>query len=393
MKILLLTNCYPPEIGAAANQFYELAQDLKAKGHDVVVVTRFPRHIPRELWPKNSGGWFVEEARDGVRVIRVNIPQLSRRIPLLREIEHLLNIVCLVIVGGYAAVLIRAITGSRVVMNVQDLFPQSLIDLGLMKNRLLIGMSRFLEKLIYRLVDRITVMSESNKAIVEKTAGDPDKVTVVYNWVDTDYIKPGEKENEFRESLGLGGKFVLTFAGCIAESQDMEIIFNCARLLEGEEKLVFLLAGNGPKHAETEARWRELGLKNVVMIPIQPRDKYVKLLAASDVGLLTLNASVATPVVPSKMLSIMSAGRPVLASLPLFGDAPKFIERSGSGLVVKAGDAAAFRDAVLKLFSDRALGEKFGRQGREWVIANYSLAVCSKKYEELFAEVAGRGKK
>ncbi|MFA6169610.1 MAG: glycosyltransferase family 4 protein [Candidatus Margulisiibacteriota bacterium] len=405
-----MTNCYPPEIGAAANQFYELANDLKNKGHEVVVVTRFPRHIPRELWPENSGGLFIEEIREGVRVIRVNIPQLSRKIPLFRELEHVLNIVCLAvaaaragrtdvtlvysppIVVGYAAVLVRLITGSRVVMNVQDLFPQSLIDLGLMKNRLFIRAARFLEKLIYRLVDRITVMSESNKTIVEKTAGDPDKVTVVYNWVDTEFIKPEDKHNEFREKLGLDDKFVLTFAGCIAESQDMEIIFNCAKLLTAEDKIVFLLAGNGPKHAETEAKWRELGLKNVIMIPIQPRDKYVKLLAASDVGLLTLNASVATPVVPSKMLSIMSAGRPILASLPLSGDAPKFIERAGSGLVVKAGETAAFRDAVLKLFRDRALGESCGRRGREWVVNHYSLAVCSKKYEELFAQVAGRDK-
>lgn len=403
-----MTNCYPPEIGAAANQFYELAQALTGRGHEVIVVTRFPRHIPRELWPRPARGVFIEEKREGVRVIRVNIPHLPRRVPLLRELEHVLNIICLAaaavragrsdatlvysppIVVGYAAVIARLFTGSRVVMNVQDLFPQSLIDLGLMKNPPLIAAARRLEKLVYRLVDHISVMSESNKLIVERTAGDPGKVTVVYNWVDTDYIRPGERNNEFRSEFGLGDKFVLTFAGCIADSQDMDIIFSAAERLAGRGDILFLLAGNGPKQAATEEKWKRSGLKNVIMIPIQPRDKYVKLLAASDVGLLTLTPAVLTPVVPSKMLSIMSAGRPVLAALPLAGDAPKFIDRAGAGIVVEAGNAAAFTDAVLRLRRDRGLCERYGRQGRAWVIGHYSLAVCARQYEELFRRVLNR---
>jgi len=403
MKIKILTNCYPPEIGAAANQLYELAQALTAAGHSVSVVTRFPRHIPASLLPKTKGSWLIREKRPEASVVRVKIPQFSRRVPLLREIEHALNFILLVvacltsdraevtlvysppIVVGYAAVMARLFNRSKVVLNVQDLFPQSLIDLGQMQNKLLIAISRWLERFLYRRVDQITVMSKSNKKIVEKTAGEPAKVTVMYNWVDTEFIRPGERDNELRREFGLGDKFVLTFAGCIADSQDMDIILGAAAELEGYDGILFLIAGNGPNSDATRERARML--KNVLVLPIQPREKYVKMLAASDVGLITLSPSVATPVVPSKMLSIMSAGRAILASLPLTGDAPGFVKRAGAGIVVPAGDQKAFNAAVTRLASDGELCARYGRQGREWVVAHYSLGVCAQKYEELFTQV------
>ena len=411
MKVRILTNCYPPEIGAAANQLLELAQALTAAGHSVSVVTRFPRHLPAELRPKTDGRWLMKEERPEAIVTRINIPLLPRWLPLMRELEHFFNFLLFVIaalfsqrsevtlvysppiVVGYAAVCARFFNGSKVVLNVQDLFPQSLIDLGLLKSKPLIAVSRILERFLYRKVDHITVMSESNQAIVAKTAGDAAKVSVIYNWVDTEFIRPEEKNNDFRKQHRLGDKFVLSFAGCIADSQDMDIILGAAKKLEDEFGILFLLAGNGPKYQETVDKNRALGLKNVLILPIQPREKYVKLLAASDVGMITLNPAVATPVVPSKMLSIMSAGRPILASLPLTGDAPKFIEKAGSGLVIKAGDVEAFKAAALKLFRDRALCDQLGKQGRKWVVDNYSLGVCARKYEELFTKVVKNGGK
>ena len=409
MKIRILTNCYPPEIGAAANQLYELAQALTAKGHIVSVVTRFPRHLPIENVPKNNGRWLIEECRPEAMVTRVNIPLLSRKVPLMRELEHLLNILFLAIaslsgdppevtlvysppiVVGYAALFARLFNNSKIVLNVQDLFPQSLIDLGLLKNRFLIMVSRWLEKLLYRRVNHLTVMSKTNQQIVAETAGNSDKVTVVYNWVDTDYIRPGERDNEIRKEFGLEGKFVLTFAGCIADSQDMDIILNTAKKLVGEKDLLFLIAGNGPKFTYTERKIREQALDNVMIVPILPRDRYVKLLAASDVALVTLSPRVTTPVVPSKMLSIMSAARPIIASLPLSGDAPGFIRESGCGLVVPAGDNEGFLAAVKKLQADPGLRKKMGAEGRKTVVEKYSLQAAARVYEAIFKKVIAHG--
>ena len=234
-------------------------------------------------------------------------------------------------------------------------------------------------------------MSETNRKIVAKTAGNSDKVTVVYNWVDTDYIRPGERGNEIRKEFGLGDKFVLTFAGCIADSQDMDIILNTAKKLAGEKDLLFLIAGNGPKFADTERKIGEQALDNVMIVPILPRDRYVKLLAASDVALVTLNPRVTTPVVPSKMLSIMSAARPIIASLPLSGDAPGFIREAGCGLVVPAGDNAGFLAAVKKLQADPGLRKKMGAEGRKTVVEKYSLQAAARVYEDIFEKVIAHG--
>ncbi len=405
MRIRILTNNYPPEIGAAANQLFELAQALSARGHQVSVVTRFARHLPEKAATREGKKWIIKENRPEASVLRINIPQFSRRVPLLREIEHFLNFSLLVwaalidgrveatlvysppIVVGYAALMVKLLNGSRVVLNVQDLFPQSLIDLGVLKNPLLIYISKLLEKYLYKKVELITVMSAGNQKIVAQTAGELEKVRVIPNWVDTDFITPGERDNDFRNKFDLKDKFVLSFAGCIADSQDMDIILNSARQLEEYRDMVFLLAGNGPQYEPTIEKTLKMGLKNIKIIPIQPRAEYVKLLAASDVGLVTLNPFVATPVIPSKILSIMSAGRPVLASLPGSGDAPQQIKESGGGLVVEAGRTKDFVKAVLKLYRDPALRREMGRRGREYVIRNYSVKACSQKYVELFQKV------
>ena len=403
MRILLLTNAYPPEIGGASNLCLELAQALTARGNHVVVVTRFPRHLPEDFVFQGAGKWLVKEKRPEAEIIRVNIPQFNRRIPLVRELDYLLHVLFLVWAGlksgpidvimtsspplvmGYAAVLVRFFKKVKVVLNVQDIFPQNLIDLGVLKNKFLIVLSRFLEKDVYRRADWITVMSEGNKQIVDKASSRPDQVMVVHNWVDPDFIVPGDHQNDFRREFGLEGKFVLSFAGCIAASQDMDIILQSARLLKGHKDIVFLLAANGPGLDQTIHAAG--GLDNVKMIPIQPRARYVQLLAASNAGMVTLNPAVATPTVPSKIKSIMSAGRPVLASFPLGGDAPKLIKAAKCGIVVEAGNADAFSRAILKLYQNPGLCAEYGRNGREFVLAKLTARSAAERYEEIFNRV------
>lgn len=408
MKIRILTNCYPPEIGAAANQLYELAQALTAKGHAVSVVSRFPRHISEELQPKTKGKWVTREKRPEAEVVRVKIPHFPRSIPLMRELEHLINIILLVwasllgkrpevtlvysppIVVGYAAVLARLFNKSKVILNVQDLFPQSFIDVGIIKNRLLIVICRFFEKDLYRRVNMITVHSENNARIVEETVGDKNKVKVVPNWVDTDYIIPGNHDNKFRKEFGLENKFIISFAGCMGEGQDLDLILDCADKLRDNDHIVFLLAGNGPKYDYVKNRAQ--GMNNVRVLPIQPREKYVNLLAASNVCIVTLSKLINTPVVPSKILSIMSSGRPLLASLPDISDAVAIIRKADCGICVNAADAEAFTSAVIRLYKDVRLLSRYGENGRKFVTNHFSLESCAVLYEKSFKEVVDNGR-
>jgi glycosyltransferase involved in cell wall biosynthesis len=155
-----------------------------------------------------------------------------------------------------------------------------------------------------------------------------------------------------------------------------------------KSEIVFLIVGDGVEKPRLEAKAREMGLSNVRFLPMQPRDKYPTVLHASDVCLATLHAEVKTPVVPSKILSIMAAGRPVVAALNLDGDAPRLIADARCGLCVPPEDPHALAEAVLQLYHDASLREELGRNGRQYAEEHLSLGACVDRYEELLRRIA-----
>ncbi len=405
MKILLLTYYFPPEIGAASHLFYELAESLAERKHAVQVLTGFPAYNFKKRPPKYRSKFFMKEKIDEVEVIRiggVHIP-FSRKKAFLRGIEHFwlafvfflrglfINKTDLILL--YSPPLTLGITGwllGRIkkvpfIVNVQDLFPQNAIDLGLLKNKFLIKVFENLEKFVYKKANFITVHSEGNKKHIIPKIKDSNKVKVIPNWVDTDSIKPGIKINDFARRYNLGDKFIVSFAGVMGYSQGVGIIVKAAKLLEKESKILFILVGEGPE--KEKLRVESKGLKNIKFIPMQPRIIYPQVLAASDISLVTLKKNVLTPVVPSKILSIMAAGRPLVASLSLNGDAPRLIRMANCGICVETEDAQALARAVLKLYNDSKLRETLAKNGRLYAEKHLSKKISIAKYEKLFKDL------
>ena len=217
--------------------------------------------------------------------------------------------------------------------------------------------------------------------------GDPERVAVVPNWVDTDFIQPGERMNGFRHEHDLGDDFVVSFAGVLGYSQDLDVMLEAAELTEAHDDITWLIVGDGVEKERLEAKAREMALDNVRFLPMQPRERYPAVLHASDVGLATLHADVETPVVPSKILSIMAAGLPVVAALPLHGDAPWLVERAECGLCLPPEDPQALADAVLRLYRDRSLQQELGQQGRRYAERELSLEACVGRYERVLEEL------
>jgi colanic acid biosynthesis glycosyl transferase WcaI len=247
----------------------------------------------------------------------------------------------------------------------------------------------------------------------EKGKREGEKVKVIPNWVDTDFIRPGERMNGFREEQGLGDAFVVSFAGVLGYSQDLDVVLEAARILNGgrwkmedgswkaeggdwqsairrnpNSEILFLIVGDGVEKARLEAKAQQMGLDNVRFLPMQPREKYPAVLHASDVCLATLHAEVKTPVVPSKILSIMAAGRPVVAAMNLDGDGPRLIAEARCGLCVPPEDPQALAQAVLKLYHDPSLRQELGRNGRRYAEEHLSLEACVGRYEELLQRIA-----
>jgi len=404
MEMLILSESFPPETKSASTLFFELAESLVQKGHEVTVATRMPRYNVAS--GTDLGRLPAKEVLSGIDVRRFKTLPLARHIPIIRGFEHFLLAITFFWKGlflgksdvilvyspplplGIAGYWLGRIKKCPVVVNIQDLYPQTVIDLGLLKNKLLIWVSKIMERFIYTRSDALTVHSEGNKDYVVSRGAGRESTEIIHNWVDTELVRPGGKENDFVRKHNLAGKFVVSFAGVMGFAQGLEVVVQAAALLKDNKEIAFLLVGDGVKKPELGKAAQ--GLENVIFVPTQPVDLYPQVLQASDVCLVTLRKDLATPVVPGKMLSIMASGKPVLASLPLSGDAPEIVRQYGCGIAVEPSDPGALAEAVLKLYNNKALREEMGRKGRLAAKKHFSRQACVEKYEELFNGLQGR---
>lgn len=404
MRILLLTNYFPPEIGAAPHLFFDLGKYLVKKGYNIQVLTGFPFYNLKKVPEKYKGKFYMREEMEGMKVIRIGGTHLpfSRRIAILRGIEHFwLSFVFFFgaffierpdlvlfysppLTLGITAWFLGKIKKAPFIINVQDLFPQNAINLGILKNKVLINLFLKIEKFVYEKASFITVHSPKNKEYIERGGIGSEKIKIIPNWVDTEIIKIGERMNEFRKEYKLGDKFVISFAGVLGFSQDLDVVLKASTLLKKNRDILFLIVGEGPEKERLTAKARKMRVESVKFLPMQPRKKYSLILQASDICLVTLKKEVKTPVVPSKILSIMAAGKPIIASLPLEGDAAKVIKETESGIVVEPENPKQFSKAVLELHQSDKKREKLGKKGRNYAIENFSPSACIGRYEKLF---------
>jgi colanic acid biosynthesis glycosyl transferase WcaI len=407
MKILALTKSFPPEIGTASHLFFELCETLVEHGHEVTVITSIPWYNLDEIESHYRNRLVLEECLNGIKVVRVaNIPLPSG---VRLQAGHVL-VPPIFFLGGlkapkpeviivYSPPLLMGLTAycfSRkwqvpFIFNAQDLYPQCLVDLGQLRNRTLIRLLEKIEAFIYRKAALITVHSQGNKDFLtaHKVVAAAN-VRVMANWVDTQLIQPGERINDFARQHNLEKKFVVSFAGTMGISQGIVSVVEAAAFLKEYPDILVLLVGGGLDKEQARRKAQELGIKNVKFLPMQTREIYPQVLAASDVCLVPLKKDIRTPVLPSKILGIMAAGRPVLASMPLEGDAPKLIREAQCGLCVEPGNPKALAEAILTLRRNPELCELYGHNGRRYAEQHFSRESCVAKYEALFQEAISR---
>lgn len=408
MKILLVCPFFPPEVGSAAHLYWELGQALKARGHEVTVLTGLPRyHVVGEQRPYRRRP-CVYETYQGFRVLRVFNLDIPWNVPVLRGLDQFWSAVNFGLAGLFlsafdialvyspplplalSAYVLSRLKHRPCVLNVQDLFPKSAVDLGVLKNPSLIRLFAGLEAFLYRHFAAIVVHSQGNRDYLLERGAPPSRVTVIPNWVDTEAIRPGPKSTGLRAALGLNDSFIVSFAGIMGYSQDLDTVLDSAQLLQAQAGVAFLLVGDGVEKPRLEQKARERNLDNVHFLPMQPKEEYPKVLAASDLCLVTLRKEVRTPVVPSKIMSIMAAGRPVLASLPLEGDAPRLIAAAGCGVCLPPEAPEAMAREILKLYGNASLREQMGVNGRNYAVQHLSLQVNASRLEALFEQALGQ---
>jgi colanic acid biosynthesis glycosyl transferase WcaI len=406
MHILIYSYNYHPEPIGIAPLMTELAEGLVKRGHEVRVITGMPNYPEREIYDGYRGKWYINEQRNGVDIQRSYLrikskPNLVDR--LLLELSFIFtslpqgfkgkrpDVIILTIpplLGILPATIFGWLYNCPVVLNVQDILPEAAVRIGLLKNKWMIRTLAVLEKFAYRTAHTISVIADGFRENLVNKGVPANKIVCIPNWVNVNFIHPLPKQNNsWISSHQLDGKFVVLYSGNIALTQGLETVIEAAVCLRHIRDIVFVIVGESKALQRLQEYCLLHGADNVLLLPLQSREKLPEMLAASDVGLIVQKHNVISFNMPSKIPLLLASGRPIVGSVPATGTAAKAIELSGGGIIVEPESADAMAAAVYDLYANPSLWTKLGNAGRHFAEENYSLEQALDRYEGLLSHV------
>jgi colanic acid biosynthesis glycosyl transferase WcaI len=401
MHILMLVPYYAPDLGPAAPLFTLLSEALVKRGHKVSVIAAVP-HYPSGSVPKEfRKQWIQRSVENGVEVVRIRIPSVKRASLVQRLLQYICYQIGAAWVGFRMQYDVVYVTNPSLwvwlpfkllvmskrkpaIFSVQDLYPDVGIILGIFRHKFVIKAVAWLEKTCLKNSALISIISDSFRPGL-KALGVPDnKMVLIPNWVDTELIKPNAKQNGFSKDHNLSDRFVILYAGNIGLSQGLENVLSVAKQLENYPDPLFVFVGEGGGRENLIERAERNHLTNVSFIPFQPREKLPEVLSSASISLITLKRGMGAGSLPSKILSGLASGRPLIVSIDEGTDTWNLVEQAEAGLCVPPEDAPRLVEAILTLMNDPELCERMGKNGRTWAEKNHSPQVAAERFEQLF---------
>ncbi len=406
MHLLLLALNYAPDKLGNAPLMTGLAEGLVRRGHRVSVICAFPHHEKGRIEAPYRGKLFQREQLNGVEVLRsyiyapeggalakvgnyasftlsaLAVSTLVRDVDLIFTPSPPLTL-------GLVDQLLSLSRGIPFVYNLQDLFPEAAIRLGVLKNPLVIRGFEGLERHIYRSASHLSVISEGFKRFLLERGVPAQKITVIPNYTDTQFIQPMEpEESPYRERYGLKGRFVLQFSGRMGYSQGLETVVEAWRRLKDLPDLRLMMVGDGQARSMLEER---LGADpRVLLLPTQAREDLPALLGCCNLGLAPLRRGMAGTSVPSKIFGILAAGRPVIAGVDPGSDTEEMILNAECGRIVPPEDPEALAVAVRELYEDPDLCRDLGARARAYVETHHAQEGIIDQYEAMLSKLLRR---
>ena len=409
MKILYVSQYFPPEMGAPAARAAELAHHWAQAGHDVSILTGFPNHptgvVPEE-WRARLSRLIYKETIDGVQVFRTWLWPLPNR----KAHERMRNYASFCISAALRGIAIPrpdviiatspqllvglagwwlsfARQGTRqipFVFEVRDLWPESLTAVGVGdENSLLHHTLAKIAGFLYQKADRIVVVTPAfREHLIRHWRVPEEKIAVVENGVETDLFSPqSEASNQaIRRHLNAEEKFLVCYIGTMGNAHGLETLLDAAATLQHDQpNVLFLLIGEGAEKERIKSLAQSCNLANILFLDQQPREKIPAFISASDASLVLLKKTeVFKTVIPTKMLEFMSCARSVI--LGVDGQAREIVEAAGAGLIIEPENSEALAQAIQSLAAQPDLRAKLGQKGREYILRNFSRARTAEKY-------------
>jgi len=405
MHILIMGQHFAPEEVSGAVLATELACGLVKKGHQVTFITSTPNYPYGKSFQGYKNRIISREKLVGVDVIRI-WSYLSPRKTLFRRLLNYGTFSFTALLGGLFSrkpdviissspplpLGISAFVLSRYwqvpwLLRVEDLFPDLLLSMGLLKPSLIMKSLYLMEKFLYIKASHIAVISEGFKNNLTNKGVSEAKLSVIPVWADPDQIIPMIKENALCHELKLVGRLIILYSGNIGLTSSLDDLLAAAKKLETNLKIIFLISGEGVRKKALLQAVEKMQLTNVRLIPYQPRNRYGELLALADISVVTLNQASSTNSLPGKTFNIMASGRPILAITDPQSELGKVIEQFECGIVVPEGQAEELADKIVTLLNAPQKLTEMGRKGRQAIVSFFNLSRCIDLFERILIQI------
>jgi hypothetical protein len=405
VQILFLTDNFPPETNAPATRTHEHARRWVEAGEDVTVITCAPNFPGGKIFQGYRNKLWQQETIDGIKVIRVWSYVTANEGFLKRTADYMSFMVSGFLAGLFvrkpdvivatspqffcacSGWVLSVVRRKPFVFELRDLWPDSILAVGAMKESAAIRSLRRLEYFLYRRAKLIVSVTHSFREILAGNGIDRDKIVVVPNGVDPEAFMPGPKPDDLVSSLRLEGKFVAAYVGTLGMAHGLGTLLDAAAILLADERIAFVLVGTGAERKQLEELASQRGLRNVLFVGAVDKETVKKYWRLCDVALVLLRDSpLFRHVIPSKMFEAMGTARPIV--LGVLGESQGILERAEAGIQVEPENAEQLALSISKLANRPDLCQKMAGTGRKFVSSEFDRKVLASRMLDQLRKVA-----
>jgi len=364
--VAIITSNFWPEPTGISQTVTEFARFLADRNIDVRVATAMPYYPQWRIWPNYRGLLRLSERHQGCSILRswhYARPKPSTRARLLHEATlslfavpnmfrtlrgaRVAYVVSPALSYAVIGLVIAALLRIERVLIVKDVMPDAAIELGMLRNPLVVAVTRWLARRAYALAGEIHTLGEGMRRRISRETGPLKPIRIVPDTVDMEELRPVPREdNEFRRRFIPDQMFAVLHTGNMGRKQDLGLLLRAAARLRDDPRVHFFVVGDGAAKDEFLRSREELGLSNVSHHPLQERWMLPHMLSGADVVLVSQLAEVVDIVMPSKLITSLAAGAMIVATCSPDSETARLVKLSGGGVAVAAGDDAALVDAI-----------------------------------------------
>lgn len=403
-RLLIYSLVFSPDGVSTAYLYNDIALGFQKKNYTVTVLTTTPHYnlikesLDRQPLKKQFLGLFYTSNFNGIKVY--HIPLKKYKSSLIRILSFIYWHLTSIIIGlflkkpdiiltpsppltsGLISILLARIKGSKSIYNVQEIYPDLLINHGRLTNSFIIKFLKILEVWVYNWSDSVTTIDVNFYNTIKLRIRNPDKLKIISNFVDTELYKTSSSVSLPKVFKKIKGRIDMVYAGNIGIAQEWDLVINLAKVIKKHPITIWII-GEGVKKKYLESQIKKHDLFNIQLLPYQER-KYMPVINLfADFHFIAMDKSMENDGFPSKVYTIMSSGKPLIVVSSEHTPIVSFLEQTNAAITVTNHSLSDFKKAVLKLETDKDLRDELGVNGRKVVQEKYSKQCIIEKYINL----------